>query len=286
MDAKKIIGRKLWITLPLGALILMSCAKSSSSNQTQQSQATIQQGQWEFDFQPPIQNGDPFMEVNLQVTGTQISASVADVTGYNPYFNPSAEHKYGAYFTYPFPNGYIKNTCENDTMSGSTSPTFAVTVGDGSDIANLTATLSGTNATSFSGQWTASVGGHEPWQCEGDATGSGTFTANLIAPLNGTFMGSLQTSGGCCDQISATISQNGFAASGSGTATGIGPGTTTLSFVGDVIGALVYGQVTASNVNGTETSPFGGHIHPDGKTVDIVVEDANGTVEWGTLSYP
>jgi hypothetical protein len=33
-------------------------------------QTTIQQGQWEFDSQPPtgVQGGDAFMEVNLQVT--------------------------------------------------------------------------------------------------------------------------------------------------------------------------------------------------------------------------
>lgn len=192
----------LSLALSCTVLVFAGCAhnSSTSTNQTQQD-ATIQQGQWEFDFQPPVYNPnfqpntDGFMEVNLQVSGIQLSASVVDVTGYDPYFSPSAEHTYGAYFTYPFPNGYIKTSCENDTLSGSTSPSLAISVGAGSDIANLTGTVSGTNATSFSGNWTAMVGGHEPWQCEGDAVGSGTFTANFIAPVNGTFLGSLQTSG-------------------------------------------------------------------------------------------
>jgi hypothetical protein len=46
----KIIATKHWLAVPFVTLIFLSCAKSSSStNQTQQSQATIQQGQWEFD---------------------------------------------------------------------------------------------------------------------------------------------------------------------------------------------------------------------------------------------
>jgi len=303
MDAKKIIAKNPWIALPLAALIFIGCANSSSSttsssNGQTQSQATIQQGQWEFDFQPPVYNPnfqpntDAFMEVNLQVSGTQFSASVVDVTGYDPYFSPSAEHNYGAYFSYPFPNGYIKIMCENDTISGSISPSLTVNVGAGSDIANLTGTISGTNLTSFSGNWTANVGGHEPWQCEGDAVGSGTFTAKLIAPLNGTFMGLLQTSLGGSYQVTATITQNGFAVSGSGMATLVtGTGCSgclneTLSFTGNVIGALIYGQVTTSDINGIRISPFGGHIYPDGKTVDIVIEDVNHIVEWGTLSHP
>ncbi len=267
-------------------------SNSSNSGSNSDPSATIQSGQWEFDFQPPVpvNNGipaeDAFMEVDLQVTETQFFAGMNAITGYEPYFSPTVQHS--AFIGYPFPSGYIMTTCEgSDTVSGVTNAVsgstpnlnFRATVGDGTDDSFLTATISGTNVTSFSGQWTGNVGGHEPWQCLSDGTGSSTFIATAIAPLNGTFIGTLQTSNSSTDQILLTISQNGFLVSASGTAT-----SASLSITqADVIGALVYGNGTATNVNGADSFQFGGHIHPDGKSVDVVIKDGNGTVEWGTL---
>jgi hypothetical protein len=274
-----------WLTL-LAVLCLVGCGAGSTSSVSTQpppaAETTIQQGQWEFDFQPPVgvSGGDSFMEVNLQVTGTQFYAPTNGVTGYEQYFNPNVEHS--AFIGPPFPNGYIKEMCENDTVSGSTSSNFVATVADGTDVANLTATISGANVTSFSGQWSANVGGHEPWQCLGDGTASSTFTATAIAPLNGTFAGTLQTSSGSTDQITMTISQNVYTLSASGTATGY-----SLSISqADIIGALVYSTYGVLNsINGNLDFTLGGHIHADGKSVDVVIQESNGTVEWGTLTH-
>lgn len=41
----------------------------------------------------------------------------------------------------------------------------------------------------------------------------------------------------------------------------------------------------STNVNGIVTFQFGGHIHPDGRSVDVVIDDSNGTVEYGTLVH-
>jgi hypothetical protein len=194
----KICGMAMMAAVILFALSVAGCSSGASSANNGAGNGTppagaetaIQQGQWEFDFQPPtgLQGGDAFMEVNLQVTGTQFYAPTNNLTGYEQYLNANAEHN--AMNGLLFPNGYIKETCENDTVSGSTSSNFVATVGNGTDVANLTATISGANVTSFSGQWSGNVAGHEPWQCLGDATASSTFTATAISPLNGIFTGS------------------------------------------------------------------------------------------------
>jgi len=69
-------------------LIISGCGASngSNSNPGPNNSATIQQGQLEFDFQPPVpaNNGipalDAFMEVDLQVTETQFFAGTNALT--------------------------------------------------------------------------------------------------------------------------------------------------------------------------------------------------------------
>ena len=89
---------------------------------------------------------------------------------------------------------------------------------------------------------------YAPWSCEGDYAAS--FTATAIAPINGMFVGTLQTSAGATDQLAINVSQSGYAVSASGTATGatlsVASGNTT------VVGALLYGSGSATNANGTE----------------------------------
>ena len=151
----------------------------------------------------------------------------------------------------------------------------------GVDYGDLTATQSGTTVCNLSGQWsyTGTTSDYAPWLCEDTTTNN--FTATAITPLNGSFAGTLQTCTGSTDQIAVTISQTAYTVSASGTATGA-------SFSinqADVIGALIYGSGTVTNVNGTDSFHFGGHIHADGRSVDVVIDDGNGTVEWGTLIH-
>lgn len=267
--------------------VLVGCSTgggSSSGNNgsggTQGSQqAAIEQGQWEFQFPPDGSSGEsalpPFMEANIQVTGTQFSASGTALTGYLPYFNQPVWYT-GAT---NFPSGYVIQMCESPiTLSGSAAPNLSITVTNGqSDTGNLTATISGSNVTSFSGQWTALVGGHLPWQCQGDAVASGEFTATAIAALNGNFAGTLQTSPSGTDQILITVSQSGYTVSASGSASGAALSISQAT----VVGAVIYGNGTTTN----DTFRFGGHIRPDGLSVDIVILDGNGTVEYGTLTH-
>jgi hypothetical protein len=39
----------------------------------------------------------------------------------------------------------------------------------------------------------------------------------------------------------------------------------------NIVGALVSGNGTSTNIDGTESFTFGGHIHADGKSVDVVI---------------
>jgi hypothetical protein len=252
-------------------------------------QAQLQTGQWEFTFSSSNSNvADSYMETNLQVTGTNLYAPSNAVVGYAPYFTTSAwQRQGGAYFGHPFPAGYITCPDSSYTLSGSTSSGLAVSVIDagGTVDANLSASLSGSNSTitSISGQSSFTSGdpnSYAPWSCEGDYAAS--FTATAIATVNGMFVGTLQTSAGPTDQLAISVSQSGYAVSASGTATGatlsVASGNTT------VVGALLYGTGSATNANGTDQFTFGSHIHPDGTSIDVVILDSDGTVEWGTIS--
>jgi hypothetical protein len=259
----------------------------SSSLSPQSNQATLQQGQWEFSF-PSIDGKAPsYMEVNLQVTGTNYYAPTNALAGYAPYFNASVQpppclSTFGG--CYAFPSGYV--VCQStggDTFSGSTASQFtgSVVSSSGVDYGDLTATLNGTVLTNLSGQWsyTGTTSDYAPWLCEDGTTNN--FIATAITPLNGNFAGTLQTSTSSTDQIAITISQNAYTVSASGTATGA---SFSISQA-DVIGALIYGSGTSTNVNGTNSFHFGGHIHADGRSVDVLIDDASGTAEWGTLIH-
>jgi len=246
----------------------------------------LQAGQWEFTF--PL-TGNPsiaFMETNLQVSNTNISATASAIAGYSPYFSASVPpSQWGSVIGGPFPNGYI--LCPDpagDSFSGSTSSGFSasVTSSSGLDYADLKAQLqSGSTISSLSGTWSYSgtSSDYAPWTCENGSNTSGSFTATYISPVNGTFSGTLQTSSGT-DVVTVNLTQSGYNISVSGTASG----STVTVTQASVIGALVYGTGTSTSVN-SPTFKFGAHIHPDGRSIDIVIIDSNGTAEWGLLTH-
>jgi hypothetical protein len=115
---------------------------------------------------------------------------------------------------------------------------------------------------------------------------SGTFTGQAIAPLNGTYKGSLSDGNLWTIQI---VQNSSFDINATGTTTAQGV-TTNLSFGpnsgslthNDVIGATVKASGMATNVNGTQQSQLFGSFVPDASQASVVITSGQ-TLALGTL---
>ena len=251
-------------------MALFGCGSGSYGNggsPTPTPNATMQAGQWEFVATPT--NAQPvFVEVNLAISGDTVSATLPNIEIFQP-------------------NGSTFSACTNFTISAST--TKGVLAG------TLTGTGSGI-ATTFSGATVASDGKSvsggsfsSPNLCGLAANqSSGTFTGYAIAPLNGTFSGTI-TDSGQPHQITIHITQDanfGLTASGTSIQSGVTSTLTVspnsnLPFNTDVRGAFVYAFGTATNVNGT--APFQVLAHINSAATQITILDQSG-VQSGTLT--
>lgn len=283
--------------------LLLGCGGGSISSNPSNPNPTptaqvLQAGQWEFTF--PLTgstiNDVGYMEANVQVSNGNISVTASGLQGYAPYFSPSVAPTGWFIDGQIFPNGFI--LCQGnggETVAGSiTSSTFKASVNGsyGTDYGDLTAQMpaSGSTVSYLSGNWsfTGTSSDYAPWNCENASDTSGTFTAQYISPLSGTYSGTLNTSSGGTDVVAIVATQNGFSVSGTGTAS---PATLGPSFTisgANVAGALMWGTGISSNSNVLPFN-FGARINPSGNSLDIAIHYGIGggsgdNVEWGTLT--
>ncbi len=279
-----------------GGVSNSSNPSSPNPNPTPTAQV-LQTGQWEFTF--PLTgstiNDVGYMEANVQFSNGNISVAASGLQGYAPYFSPSVSPTDWFIDGQIFPNGFV--LCQGisgETVVGSiSSSTFKASVNSSSgiDYGDLTAQMpaSGSTVSSLSGNWsfTGTSADYAPWTCENASDTSGTFSAQYVSPLSGTYSGTLNTSSGGTDAVAIVATQNGFSVSGSGTAS---PGTLGPSFTisgANVAGALMWGTGISSNSNVLPFN-FGARINPSGDSLDIAVHFGIGggsgdNVEWGTL---
>jgi hypothetical protein len=152
------------------------------------------------------------------------------------------------------------------------------TLTEGSQSVRITGTLSG-DGKSATGTYQSDAGGCT----QGD---SGTFTATSVSTLSGSFSGTLKDNFNNSAPITVQLSQGtdeSFTGSGQITDQGV---TYTLSFTGNVIGAVFEVSGTSTSVNGSTQFVAVGHFNPSGTAVDaLVVGDTNGNVLYqGSLS--
>jgi hypothetical protein len=239
-----------------------SYANGGNSPTTQY--ATMQAGQWEFVATPT--SGLPvFVEANLTISGGSVNSPLID----NELFQP---------------NGSTFSACTNLIINGSFSQAI------------LSFTMSNTAVATFSGATIASngksvSGGSYTAQnlCGLVANqSSGTFTGYAVAPLNGTFSGTI-TGSGQPQQVTLQITQDsnfGLTASGTSIQSGV-TSTLVLSpnsnlpFNVDIKGAFVFANGTTTNVSGTTAFQVLAHINPTATQITII--DQSG-VQSGTLT--
>jgi hypothetical protein len=266
-----------WKTIRIlcASAILIGCGagsmQTSSNTPVMPQQGSIQVGQWEFTMSST--NGNQSVNVESDLTSTPIGAIGS---------NPTATALYWKQIGGSLPNLYTYCLGLHTTLSVSGNTATALLFEGTNQLAKATATLSA-DGKSMNGSFQLS-GATVP--CGAPLMTSGTFTGQAIAPLNGTYKGSLSDG----NQWTIQIMQNSsFDINATGTTTAQGV-TTNLSFGpnsgslahNDVIGATVTASGMATNVNGTPQSQLFGSFVPDASQVSVVISIGQ-TLALGTL---
>ena len=238
---------------------------------------TMQQGQWELVATPSSGLAPIYVEANFTVSNGDVNATV---------FNTSLFQNVGVI-------GGLFSDCANFEITGSES--------NGTFQGGLGSPGATSTAGSFSGAAISSNGGSVSagsYSANTDACGfelgqTGTLTGYTVAPLNGTFSGTLTGTGQ--DQVSIQISQDsnfGITATGTSLEAAVttslsispqGASTDNTGGYSNVIGATLQGSGTATNVNGSSAFSVFGHFNPTATQITIVVDGQSGT-ETGTLT--
>lgn len=278
-----------WHAVLVGVLGFAFCGcgggGSSSTTLPTPQGATMQAGQWEFVATPTSGAKPVYLETNLVLSLGQVASTVFNTNLFQ--FGGAIGGQFSDCANFDS-NASVKN----GILGGMAAPQVGVLESPGSTgpEANFTATIASDGKSVSGGSYTdfATFCGLE------SAKSSGTFTGYIVAPLNGTFVGTLSGSAGA-DQITIQVTQDanfGITASGTSVQAGV---TTALSIspagsptdntggYSNVIGATVQANGTTSNVNGNSTFQVFGHINPAGTQIQVVSVGSSGT-ETGTLS--
>jgi hypothetical protein len=255
-----------WKTIRIlsASAILIGCdaggMQTPSNTPVMPQQGSIQLGQWEFTISSASGNEDVFVESDL--TSMPVGGIVSNTTATALYWNQTGGSIANLY-------SYCLGLQATFSVSGNI---VTVLFLEGTNqVAKATAILS-PEGKSVNGSFQLS-GATVP--CGAPLMASGTFTGQVIAPLNGTYKGSLSDG----NQWTIQIMQNSdFNINASGTTTVQGV-TTNFSFGSnsaspahnDVIGATVTGSGNATNVNGTQQLQVFGHFIPDASQVSFVI---------------
>jgi hypothetical protein len=266
-----------WKTIRIlcASAILIGCGaggmQTSSNTPVMPQQGSIQVGQWEFTMSPT--NGNQNVNVESDLTSTPIGAIGSNPTATALYWKQIGD-------SLPNLNSYCLGLQTTFSVSGNT--VTALLFEGTNQLAKATSTLSA-DGKSMNGSFQLS-GATVP--CGAPLMTSGTFTGQAIAPLNGTYRGSLSDGNLWTIQI---VQNSSFDINATGTTTAQGV-TTNLSFGpnsgslthNDVIGATATASGMATNVNGTQQSQLFGSFVPDASQVSVVITSGQ-TLALGTL---
>jgi hypothetical protein len=239
--------------------------------------ANLQAGQWEFVLTPSAPGQLPpfYVEANLTVAGSSVYSS-----GNNTllFANQGAVAN-------ELPAQACGNVALNATISGTT---LSGTVDDASSPAStVPLTLSGatiaSNGQSVSGGSYTATSTDCGFLSEGISGTSGTLSGYVVAPVNGTYSGTLNLTGasgsGVLGQLTLQVTQTGLDASATGTlltaqavTTNLSTGPTT-GTTNATTGALVGLSGTATTLSTTDQFSLMCHVTQDGSQMTVFYLD-------------
>jgi hypothetical protein len=270
------------------ALFIAGCGGGSTQTLTPTPTPTptpsnLQAGQWEFVLtpapgNPPLPPGQPppfYVEANLTVAGSSVFSSDSNTLIFANKASVAGELPESSC------NVALNATISGTTLSGTVNeaPSPLSTAPWTLTAATIAANGQSVSGGSYSASATDNLCG---FISDGISGPSGTLSGYVVAPVNGTYSGTLNLTGasgsGVLGQLTLQVTQNGFNASASGTllrsgvttnlATGATTGTTN-----STTGALVGLSGTATNINSTDLFTLLGHVTSDGSQMTVFYQD-------------
>jgi hypothetical protein len=242
------------------AVVAAGCGSAAASSSSTAESFTMQGGQWEYVVTP--ENGGTTMYFGTNVPTSNSTFGVNNVA----IFQPSQV-------------SLMQNTgpvaCETYTLNGKI---------DGTKIEGQFDTPSGEFA-SFSGQLSAdgksiSDGKYSGLNCGSTSKIKGTLTGYTVAPLNGTFTGTLTSNTQGSDVVTITFTQNPDKSVGiAGTFVEKGVTTSFVGMTGDsavlIAGASIFFGANTANVNGSSQFSAMGHSNPTATQFTLEINGPN-----------
>jgi|SRR5579859_6482722 len=231
---------------------------ASSVGATERRRSAMQTGQWEFVLTPAKSVHPVYVEANLTASDAQISSmelNTALLESRRPVDSGSSCYGWAT-----------RNQLTSSKFSGKLfSPSSTPPLNE----ATYRATLTPDGQALYGGSYSGPVNGFCAFTSHGN---KGSFTGYTVAPLNGTFSGTLRGRSSGPDEITLHFTQDsnfGVTASGTSQHAGvltdlsISPAGSPSDFTNgysNVIGAMVSAQGIAVRVNGTGSMVLFGHF--------------------------
>jgi hypothetical protein len=241
------------------AVFLGGCGSAGSSSTA--NNVTMQGGQWEYVTVPENSTIPMYIEANLP--STNVAFSVGNIR----FFQPSEIDLPNA--TAPI---FCDNLSMNATIGGTTlSGKFSAPP---SNFANFSGELVANGQSISSGTYSGGTCSEAPPAPFNGPQVRAKFTGSTIAPVNGTFTGTLNSNLHGPDVVTLTITQNpDFSLNFSGTSVENGVTSDLIPFTGQentlVIGAIVYLGGSAININGSNSFSFTAHLNTNATQMTI-----------------
>jgi hypothetical protein len=262
MQTKKGVLRMKKQTLVVCLSVLLAGCGSGGMSSTQNN-VMMQGGQWEYVVVPENGTIPMYVEMNLPATNGTLSATNGQI------FQPSEvgiPDQSGPIYCADFD---VNGTIADSTLSGKLS------WGQPSDhFGNFSGQLAADGQSLSNGTYQGEVCVNGTNPKSGGAQVKGNLVGYTVAPVNGTFTGTLNSSLYGADVVTLSITQNpDFSLSVVGTSVENGvstpliPSTFTQSNI--VLGATVYLAGSATNINGSEPFTIAGHLNPSATQLTI-----------------
>lgn len=247
------------------AIFIAGCGSASTANNV-----TMQGGQWEYVITPDNGSITMLLDANLPGTNAQFSATNALI--FQPSeigLTPTTAPIYCSSFN-------IDASIRDSNLNGKLSWGYPAT-----HFADFSGDLAANGQSISNGTYSGGICGVTSSAVMSGPQIKGTLTGYTIAPVNGTYSGTLTNSLYGPDVVTFTITQNAdFSLNASGTSVVNGVSTVlvgqnpqTLNSV--VTGASVFLQGTAENVNGSKFFSFSGHLNPTATQLTVAIMSFN-----------
>lgn len=251
------------------AIVISGLWGCGSAGASSTENVTMQSGQWELAVTPDNGSTTMLLDANLSGTNTQLSATNAQI------FQPSQVGLVGSTSPIYCSSLSIDATVKKNNLSAKLE-WIAATDSLG-HFGDLSGELSANGQSISNGNYSGGICSVTLNPKVSGPQINGKLTGYTIAPVSGTYSGTLTNSLYGRDVVTFTIMQNpDFSLNMSGTSVVNGVSTALVGGSSNsVVGGLVFLQGTAQNVNESKYFTFSGHVNPTARQLTVTIMSFN-----------